>query len=72
MEIPELIQALREKRTMMCLNCGYEHNCKQGNCALMLQAAETLEKLSDVYRMADAGSCQNFRKAFKAESYAKT
>ncbi|XOQ44682.1 MAG: hypothetical protein ACFWTN_09605 [Clostridium sp.] len=72
MEIPELIQALREKRTMMCLNCGYEHNCKQGNCALMLQAAETLEKLSDVCRIADAGSCRSFRKAFKAENYAKT
>lgn len=39
----ELIEALREKRTMMCLNCGYEHNCKVGRCELMQQAADALE-----------------------------
>ncbi|MFU0832761.1 MAG: hypothetical protein ACFWUC_07470 [Oscillospiraceae bacterium] len=26
-----------------CYGCGYEHNCKDGHCALMTQAADALE-----------------------------
>lgn len=46
MDTPELVKVLREKHTMMCLNCGYEHNCSLGRCELMQQAADALERVT--------------------------
>lgn len=30
--------------SLMCLGCGYEHNCGIHGCALLRQAVETIEK----------------------------
>ena len=48
MEHKELTAQLRrmsvETSSLMCLGCGYEHNCGIHGCALLRQAAETIEK----------------------------
>lgn len=45
----ELIAALRkiqvETGSLMCLGCGYEHNCSVHGCAILRQVAETLERM---------------------------
>lgn len=45
---PELIRALRgmkaETGSLVCLGCGYEHNCSTQGCAIIRAAAEELEK----------------------------
>ena len=46
MEVPELIAVLRS-HGVGCFSCGYEHNCRDGHCALMQQAADALERLND-------------------------
>lgn len=33
-----------ETGSLMCLGCGYEHNCSIHGCALLRQAAKTIEK----------------------------
>lgn len=33
-----------ETGSLMCLGCGYEHNCGIHGCALLRQAVETIEK----------------------------
>lgn len=33
-----------ETGSLMCLGCGYEHNCGIHGCALLRQAAETIER----------------------------
>lgn len=42
----ELIQALRrmsvETGSLICLGCGYEHNCSVHGCAIMRTAADML------------------------------
>lgn len=46
----ELIQALRrmsvETGSLICLGCGYEHNCSIHGCAIMRTAADLLEQLT--------------------------
>lgn len=48
MEHKELTAQLRrmsvETGSLMCLGCGYEHNCGIHGCALLRQAVETIEK----------------------------
>ena len=48
MPIQELIDALRrmqvETGSLVCLGCGYEHNCGIHGCALLRQAVETIER----------------------------
>lgn len=48
MKHKELTAQLRrmsvETGSLMCLGCGYEHNCSIHGCALLRQAAKTIEK----------------------------
>ena len=48
MEKKEIIKQLRrmsvETGSLVCLGCGYEHNCGIHGCALLRQAVETIEK----------------------------
>lgn len=48
MQHKELTAQLRrmsvETGSLMCLGCGYEHNCGIHGCALLRQAVETIEK----------------------------
>lgn len=48
MEHKELTAQLRrmsvETGSLVCLGCGYEHNCGIHGCALLRQAVETIEK----------------------------
>lgn len=47
MEHKKLTAQLRrmsvEAGSLMCLGCGYEHNCGIHGCALLRQAVETIE-----------------------------
>ena len=47
MDDKELSAQLRrmsvETGSLMCLGCGYEHNCGIHGCALLRQAVETIE-----------------------------
>lgn len=46
----ELIAALRRLKvqtgSIVCLGCGYEHNCSVHGCRIMRLAAERLEQLT--------------------------
>ena len=46
----ELIAALRrlkvETGSLVCLGCGYEHNCSVHGCRIMRVAAERLEQVT--------------------------
>ncbi|MEG2678575.1 MAG: hypothetical protein RR949_01480 [Oscillospiraceae bacterium] len=46
----DLIKALRsncvETGSMVCLGCGYEHNCGIIGCAILRAAADRLEELT--------------------------
>lgn len=46
----ELISALRrnmvETGSLMCLGCGYEHNCGIHGCAIMREAADRIEQIA--------------------------
>lgn len=48
MQHKELTVQLRrmsvETGSLVCLGCGYEHNCGIHGCALLRQAVETIEK----------------------------
>ena len=48
MQHNELTAQLRrmsvETSSLVCLDCGYEHNCGIHGCALLRQAVETIEK----------------------------
>ena len=48
MEHKELTAQLRrmsvETGSLMCLGCGYEHNCRIHGCALLRRAVETIER----------------------------
>ena len=48
MQHKELTAQLRrmsvETGSLVCLGCGYEHNCGIHGCALLRQAVETIEK----------------------------
>lgn len=49
MKMDELIVALDrlkvETGSLACLGCGHEHNCSTHGCAIIHEAAETIEKL---------------------------
>lgn len=48
MTVQELIDALRrmqvETGSLVCLGCGYEHNCGIHGCAVLREAADRLER----------------------------
>ena len=47
MEIEALVKALRQMKvhtgSLVCLGCGYEHNCGVHGCAILKDAADALE-----------------------------
>ena len=47
MEIEALVKALRQLKvptgSLVCLGCGYEHNCGVHGCAILKDAADALE-----------------------------
>ena len=51
MEVNEIISALRRMKvdtgSLVCFGCGYEHNCGTRGCAILREAADTLERLND-------------------------
>lgn len=51
MEIMLLIKALRrvsvEKGSIACLGCGHEHNCGTCGCAIIREAADKLQAVTD-------------------------
>lgn len=53
MTINELITALQrleaESGSIVCLDCGYEHNCDIHGCAIIREAAEKLEDFNAVF-----------------------
>lgn len=48
MTVQELIDALRrmqvETGSLVCLGCGYEHNCGIHGCAVLREVADRLER----------------------------
>ena len=50
MEVNEIIAALRRMKvntgSLMCLGCGHEHNCSVHGCAVIREAADTIECLN--------------------------
>lgn len=54
MKDSELIAALRrlkvETGSIVCLGCGYEHNCGVHGCAVMCADADRLEALAQTER----------------------
>lgn len=53
MTIKELITALQrleaESGSIVCLDCGYEHNCDIHGCAIIREAAEKLDDFNTVF-----------------------
>lgn len=51
MEIKALIEALRrvsvETGSIACLGCGHEHNCGTRGCAIIREAADKLQAVTD-------------------------
>lgn len=51
MEIRSLINALRrvsvETGSIACLGCGHEHNCGTRGCAIIREAADKLQAVTD-------------------------
>ena len=51
MEIRSLINALRrvsvETGSLVCLGCGHEHNCGTCGCAIIREAADKLQAVTD-------------------------
>lgn len=58
MEIKKLCRTLQrmkvETRSLVCLGCGYENSCGIRGCALIREAADRLEQLSDFERSQSA------------------
>ena len=58
MEIKKLCRALRRMKIetggFACFGCGYEHSCGVRGCALIREAADRLEQLSDFERSQSA------------------
>ena len=52
---PELIAALKrlkvETGSLVCLGCGYEHNCGIHGCAILREAADALEAMDTSRRI---------------------
>lgn len=51
MEVNEIISALRRMKvdtgSLVCFGCGHEHNCGVRGCAILREAADTIERLND-------------------------
>lgn len=51
MNVNELIKALRRMGVqtggLMCVGCGHKHNCGVRGCAILREAADTIERLND-------------------------
>lgn len=51
MEIRALIAALRrvsvETGSLVCLGCGHEHNCGTRGCAIIREAADKLQAVTE-------------------------
>ncbi len=51
MEIRSLIAVLRrvsvETGSIACLGCGHEHNCSTHGCAIIREAADKLQAVTD-------------------------
>ena len=51
MNVNEIIAALRrmkvETGSLVCFGCGHEHNCGTCGCAILREAADTIERLND-------------------------
>lgn len=51
MDVNEIISALRRMKvdtgSLVCFGCGYEHNCGVHGCAILCEAADTIERLRD-------------------------
>lgn len=51
MEVNEIISALRRMKvdtgSLVCFGCGHEHNCGVHGCAILREAADTIERLRD-------------------------
>ena len=49
MNYEEIVKWLRSKKvetgSLLCLGCGYEHNCGISGCAVMRAAADAMENL---------------------------
>ena len=45
----EIVKWLRSKKvetgSLLCLGCGYEHNCGIRGCAILMAAADAMENL---------------------------
>lgn len=69
MEATELIKALRrmqvETGSIACLGCGYEHNCSVRGCAVIREAADTIEELDN---FTDSQCARLLEKLEKAEA----
>lgn len=52
---PELISALKrlkvETGSLVCLGCGYEHNCGIHGCAILRAAVDALEAMDTSRRI---------------------
>ena len=52
---PELISALKrlkvETGSLVCLGCGYEHNCGIHGCAILRAAVDALEAMDTIRRI---------------------
>ena len=50
MSVPDLVKALRRMRvqtgSLVCLGCGYEHNCGINGCAVIRKTVDTIEVLA--------------------------
>lgn len=51
MKTDELIEALRRLKvqtgSLACLGCGHEHNCGTGGCAIIREAADKLQAVTE-------------------------
>lgn len=58
----ELAAALRriapETGSLVCLGCGYEHNCGIHGCALLHEATERIKRMDEMISRASRASAQ--------------
>lgn len=51
MKTEEIVKALRrlkvETGSLVCMGCGYEHNCGVHGCRIMRESGEQIERLAD-------------------------
>lgn len=51
MEVNTIVKLLRKMKietgSLACLGCGYEHGCSLHGCAILREAADTLEQFQE-------------------------